>query len=192
MKYGIALSVILGLQVLMPITCHATNSTDVFNGYYPGMSMNNAKKLGVVNCHVGGQFPEDSNMIYCHPTADHSRLGEVSTKDSFLAFNRKSSVLSEILLTFDEGQKQQAIIEMQSRFGVPNVLNQGSIKYSWPTNDDIVITGYSTETGQTKWRTLSVKFLFQFGRAKLIKKNALKQAKYENALRLEVKRYESQ
>ena len=193
MTSRITLLAFLAMQVLMPVTCHAKNSNDFFNGYYPGMSLTNAKRIGVENCHVGGNYPENSLMVYCHPTAGHSRLGTIFCKEASLRFNRRTGVLSEIQLIFDGSQTPNVITEMEKSNGIVSLFHPGGhTEYSWQRDDDIVITGYGSERGRIEARNLSITFTFEPGRARLVMNNSLRNVQYENAKKVEAKRYESQ
>ena len=182
--------------ILLPLCVSAAPINGVFNGYTPGMTKEQAKKIGVENCHVGdyetSRRLEKSDRVYCSPPRDKYLLGPIRPEKVTLEFDRKTGILMLIDLRFPLDRHMATLYEMDRQFGQhgeqDSIHPLSATYYGWQTADDVEITGYLAK----RWAAdFQITLKYVRGRAKAIRNADRGKARHEANLRREVKGFES-
>lgn len=182
--------------VLLPLCVSAAPNKGVFNGYTPGMTKEQAKTIGVENCHIGdretSRNSENSDYVYCSPPGNKYLLGPIRPEKAILEFDRKTGILMLIDLRFPLDRHMATLYEMDRQFGLhgeqDTIHPLSATYYGWKTADDVEITGYLAK----RWATdFQITFKYIRGRAKAIRNAEKGKARHEENLRREVEGFES-
>lgn len=138
-------------------------------GYYPGMSKEAAKKVGLKEC------KEEYGRVQCSPTGNVS-LRSIASKDTSIYFNGAGSAVEKITLRFPSAEitDQQLQSAAESTFGTGHQYSDGNSNclrdFEWLREDDERVH-LCIATGSKKWKSHYVELMWEPGLGKRLAKN---------------------